>query len=311
MLVTMKQLLDTAKGRHFAVAAPNVFSLETIEQALKAARELNAPIILNIWDDGPAGGLDWIRKYGHTARFLAQTFYPDVVAAINLDHGLSFDAEMAAIQAGFTSVMSDRSSLPFEENIAEVRKIVDAAHAVGVSVEAELGQVGDGFEYEQKRDAGLTRPEQAQEYVRRTGCDMLAVAVGTSHGTYRGTPRIAFDLLQELNDLIDIPLVLHGGSSTGDENLAKAVEIGIQKVNVNTDLMNAFTAAQKKAEADGATGFMELYDAGLAGWKAMLIHYMRLFRSDGKADLYKAYSAQWEEPHFAHAPAAAGAESFR
>ena len=135
--------------------------------------------------------------------------------------------------------MVDRSTLSFEDNVAQVADVVRIAHAVGVSVEAELGHVGQGVEYEATRDAGLTHPEEAAEFVERTGVDCLAVAVGTSHGVYKGTPHLEFDLLSTLASDLEIPLVLHGGSGTGDENLRRAVKTGIQKVNLYTDLGEA------------------------------------------------------------------------
>ena len=243
MLITMKKLLDVAKKEGgFAVPAPNVFSMETTEAAYQAAREMQAPVILNVWD----AGAEWIEKQANLALYFEKK-YPDVIAALNLDHGQSYDSEVAAIRSGFTSVMSDRSMMSFEQNVEQVKRIVDTAHAVNVSVEAELGHVGQGYEYEQTRDAWLTNLDEAVAYVEQTQCDCLAVAVGTSHGAYKGTPRLDFALLEKLNSLVSVPLVLHGGSGTGDENLAKAVAVGIQKVNLCTDLMDAYERKARPA----------------------------------------------------------------
>ena len=187
------------------------------------------------------------------------------MAALNLDHGGPFEEVMLAIRNGFSSVMIDRSTLPYEENVREVKEVVKIAHAVGVSVEAELGHVGFGFEYEETRDSGLTKKEEALSYIAETGIDCLAVAVGTSHGVYKGTPHLEFDLLADLHRSIEIPLVLHGGSGTGDDNLKRAVETGIQKDAALGEFGN------KNAN---------LYDAiveGTAGWKATLAHYVQLF----------------------------------
>ena len=216
-----------------------------------------------------------------------------VIAALNLDHGQSYDSEVAAIRSGFTSVMSDRSMMPFEQNVEQVKRIVDTAHAVNVSVEAELGHVGQGYEYEQTRDAWLTNPDEAVAYVEQTQCDCLAVAVGTSHGAYKGTPRLDFALLETLNSLVSVPLVLHGGSGTGDENLAKAVAVGIQKVNLCTDLMDAYE--RKAKEKDKTSGeFLEIYEAGVQGWKEELMRYMELFSAKGKAVLYQEHLSRAE-----------------
>ena len=193
--------------------------------------------------------------------------------------------------------MIDRSTLLYEENVREVKEIVKVAHAVGVSVEAELGHVGQGDEYEETRDAGLTKLEEAQSYVEETGIDCLAVAVGTSHGVYKGTPHLEFELLSTLSKEIKIPLVLHGGSGTGDDNLAKAVKTGIQKVNLNTDLSEAGKNALRKALESSAPrkdvkaagefapkkmNMQQTIAAGTEGFQEVLEHYMRLFDSQNR-----------------------------
>lgn len=293
MLVSMKTVLDKAKREGYGVAAPNVFNMETVRSAFEAARELKAPVII---DGAEVHGIESIAAI---TRYYS-SLYPEVVAALNLDHGRTFDVAIKAIRSGFTSVMVDRSTLTFDENVAQVKEIVRIAHIVGVSVEAELGHVGQGYEYESTRNAGLTNPDEAVEFVKQTGIDMLAVAVGTSHGTYKGTPYLDFKLLEKLASIIDVPLVLHGGSGTGDENLRKAVEKGIQKVNLFTDLSNAGMDTLKFfINNDGAsledisfeTGKVEkkkvdifnTFEAGAKGYKQKLMHYMRLFGSEGKA----------------------------
>lgn len=293
MLVSMKKLLDVAKKEGFAVPAPTVWSMETVEAAYQVGREMKTPLIIMVWDDGPA----WIKKIGSIVQYFDK-LYPDVACALILDHGQSFQSAMAAIRAGYTTVMADYSSEKFETNIARVRKIVDAAHAVNVAVEAELGHVGEGSEYEQTRDAGLTKPEEAQEFVERTGCDMLAVAVGTSHGMYKGEPKLEFELLAELNSLLDIPLVLHGGSGTGDENLSRAVKTGIQKVNLCTDLFNGYEKAVREAAKEADADYLSMYFAGAEGYKEVLQHYVKLFMSEGKMDLYSEYISSPEEAYY-------------
>lgn len=286
MIISMGEMLRRAKKDGYGVAAPNVFNDKTIEAAFQVADELKAPIIL----DG--AGCHGIEEIGYIARFYERK-YPNVVAALNLDHGGPFEELMLAIRSGFSSVMIDRSTLPYEENVKEVKEIVKIAHAVGVSVEAELGHVGNGFEYEETRDAGLTKKEEALRYIEETGIDCLAVAVGTSHGAYKGTPHLEFELLADLHRNIAIPLVLHGGSGTGDENLKRAVETGIQKINLFTDLsaggmvsLNKYLGFDydriKKDSSLGEFGNKNanLYDAilaGTAGWKEELAHYVKLF----------------------------------
>ena len=152
----------------------------------------------------------------------------NVPVAINLDHGATYEDAIDAIAAGFTSIMVDRSSLPYEENVAQVKELVKVAHATGVSVEAELGHVGQGDNYAVDGKQALTDPAEAKKYIEETGIDMLAVAVGTAHGEYIGTPHIDFDRLAAIKEAVgqDFPLVLHGGSGSGDENLAKACTMG-------------------------------------------------------------------------------------
>ena len=173
------------------------------------------------------------------------------------------------------------------------------AHAVGVSVEAELGHVGQGFEYEQTRDCGLTRKEEAIDFVKQTNVDALAVSVGTSHGTYHGTPKLEFELLADLHQMVEVPLVLHGGSGTGDDNLKKAVQTGIQKVNLCTDLSNAGLETLKgylqidydHMKKDGSLGefgnktanMFDLSNEMRIGYKEALKHYITLFGSVNKA----------------------------
>lgn len=225
MLTDMGTILRQAKKEGYGVAAPNAWSLNTVKSIFEAASELKAPVII----DG--AGIHQIEEISDAVHFYEKKF-PEVTAALNLDHGGPFEEIIQAIRCGYTSVMVDRSTLAFEENVKEVAEIVKIAHAVGVSVEAELGHVGQGFEYEQTRDSGLTRKEEAIDFVKQTNVDALAVSVGTSHGTYHGTPKLEFELLADLHQMVEVPLVLHGGSGTGDDNLKKAVQTGIQKVNL-------------------------------------------------------------------------------
>ena len=292
MLVPMKDILMRAKEGCYGVAMSNVWSEISVRAAFDAAREMNAPIILGVAEIHNIPATSWfVREYAKR--------YPDVEAVLHLDHGSSFEIAIQALHEGFTSLMVDRSLLPFEDNVREVSEITKIAHAAGLSVEAELGHVGQGYEYEKTRDNTLTRKEEAVEFVQRTGVDALAVAVGTSHGVYKGEPHLDFKLLAELSRLVDVPLVLHGGSGTGDDNLAKAVKTGIQKVNLYTDLSNAGLSemwrylgfdpkALKRDEPPVILGNPSPYMCDLEkalhlGYKNLLIHYIKLFESAGKA----------------------------
>lgn len=292
MLVRMDEILKKAKKGKYGVAAPNVYNDISVKACYEAADKLNSPIILD------CAGLPFLEETADIVRFYERK-YPHVVAALNLDHGGPFEEIVHAIKYGFTSVMIDRSTLEFDENVREVKEVVKIAHGADVSVEAELGHVGQGFEYEQTRDAGLTKKEDALRYIDLTGVDCLAVAVGTSHGTYKGTPHLEFELLSDLSKSIDIPLVLHGGSGTGDNNLQKAVQTGIQKVNLFTDLSSAALDAMikyldfdwddmKQEGSKGEFGNLKanLCDISIAakdGFAELLEHYIKLFGSNGKA----------------------------
>ena len=232
MLVSMDVILNKAGKEGYGVVAPNVYNGATVEAAFKAALELKSPLIMDVYDE-----LD-IEKIADAAHFFSRR-YQNVTAALNLDHGKTFDVAVRAIRCGFTSVMADRSNLNFEENIREVSEIVRMAKAVGVSVEAELGHVGKGLQYNKDREIGLTQVDEAAEYIERTAIDALAVAVGTAHGRYEVTPTLDFERLTKLKSICPIPLVLHGGSSSGDQNLKSAVDKGISKVNIATDLKTA------------------------------------------------------------------------
>lgn len=292
MIVRMDQILRKAKKGGYGVAAPNVWDRFTVKSAFEAAMELKAPVVID------CAGIHDIEETSDLVKFYEKKF-PEVTAALNLDHGGDFEEIVAAVRFGFSSVMVDRSTLSLEENIKEVKEIVKIAHASGISVEAELGHVGQGFEYEQTRDSGLTRKEEAARFVEETEVDCLAVSVGTSHGTYKGTPKLEFGLLSELHTLLEIPLVLHGGSGTGDENLKKAVQTGIQKVNLCTDLSNAGLLELKSylgidyesMEKNGALGEFgnpaaNMWDVSktmAGGYKKELKRYMSLFGSEGRA----------------------------
>ncbi len=292
MLLTIKDLLIPAKQGGYGVAAPDAYNSPSVQACFEAAAGLRAPVILSCL------GSTNMEETADVARFYARK-YPEAAVALHLDHGGPYEEIMRALRCGYTSVMIDRSKLPFEENVREVREVVRAAHAMGVPVEAELGHVGTGLQYEETRDSGLTHKEEARRFVNETGVDALAVAVGTSHGTYKGTPRLEFDLLRELSALVDVPLVLHGGSGTGDENLQKSIACGIQKINLFTDLadpaadaMVAYLRDEESADADIAAvvkkyagkkkNFLMANMVGCDVFRLKLEYYIKLFGSAGK-----------------------------
>jgi len=234
-LVSMNVLLAHAREHRYAVPAFTV-NLESIETAARAAEEEDSPIILMGWE-GDLQRTD-IRHWAALTRAVAQS--SRVPTAVHLDHGTCFRICMEAIQCGFTSVMIDGSGKPYQENVAVTRKVVETAHVVGVTVEAELGRVGQGSEKLTKAEAQqmMTDPDQAAEFVRATGVDALAVAVGNLHGLYKYEPKLDLERLEEIRNKVDCFIVLHGGSGT--PRRPEAIARGVTKINVAADLQLAF-----------------------------------------------------------------------
>ena len=273
MLVNMKEILYDAKKKGYGVPAANAWNESTIKAVIAAAEEKHSPVILALYPE-----MADILAFGEVAVPLAARAAVPVV--VHLDHGQQFVDAVKAVRAGFTSLMVDRSMASFEQNVFEVREIVKFAHSLDISVEAELGHVGKGTEYAETKNIGLTDTEEAKKFVQATDVDCLAVAVGTSHGQYAGTPELHFDLLKQLNEIVPVPLVLHGCSGTGDANLQKAIKLGIRKLNLYTDLDQAGLAAAKTAFAESAkTSMFASLDDMLCGYREKLGYYMQLFGS--------------------------------
>ena len=275
MLVTMNELLKRAKQEGYAVPACNIDNEHNLRAAIEAAEEMDTGIILNTT---PVANPDLV-TFGQLAVELARRSCVNI--ALNLDHGKSFADCLLGIRAGYTSIMIDSSLLPFEENVKQVKEMVRICHALGISVEAELGHVGVGEQYHTDGHQAFTRVEEAVEYVKQTGVDALAVAIGTAHGVYKGTPNIHFDLLHELKEALDIPLVLHGGSGTGDENLARCAREGINKVNLSNDLKRSAIENLIKEDLSGNAVY-QLYPLLAEGFKNKIKHYIRLLGCEGK-----------------------------
>lgn len=278
MLVTMAEILNKARAGGYGVTAPNVQSEDTVRAVIKVAEELNAPMIIDV-NAFIHPDLPW---FVNMIRELAAL--SPVPIAINLDHGRSYEDVMLGLRSGFTSVMVDRSSMSYEENVEQTKEVVKMAKALGISVEAELGHVGMGSNYEVDGVNNLTEPEQAAKFIEETGVDCLAIAIGTAHGRYKGTPHIDFDRLAKIVEACgDTPLVLHGGSGTGDENLARAVRNGIQKVNLATELVIAGKEELEEFIKDPNFDKWKLIPSFIKGYSDRLAHYVKLFGQDGKA----------------------------
>lgn len=274
MLVTMKEILERASREWYGVAAPNINSTLDAAAFIQAAEELSAPLILDVY----CGIAD---KYHlcYAVREMAKD--SPVPIAINLDHGDGMDNIYRAIQAGCTSVMYDCSTLPYAEHVAQMRKAVEAAHAVGISVEAELGHVGETENYEGSLQY-KTDPAQAKQFIADTGVDCLAVAIGTAHGIYpKGmVPTIDLALLRKIKEETgNFPLVLHGSSGTPDEILEAAAKNGINKFNINGELLVAVTDTVHEREIK----VYETWDVIRAALTAALKGKIRLYGSVGKA----------------------------
>ena len=241
MLVTGNEILQDAHKNNYAVGAFNVNNMEIIQAIIEAAEETRSPVIIQ----ASQGGLKYagVEYIGALAKIAAEK--ASVPVAIHLDHGTDFDQVMLCIRNGFSSIMIDGSKHAFEDNIAVTNKVMDVCRPIGVSVEAELGKIGgteDDITVDEK-DATFTDPKEAKEFVDRTGVDSLAIAVGTAHGVYKGTPDLDFERIKTIKELLNIPLVLHGSSGVLDEDITKAVSLGINKINIDTDLRVAFSHA--------------------------------------------------------------------
>lgn len=296
MLVNMSQLLEVAKENKFAVGAFNVADSNFLRVVVEAAEENNSPAIIAVHPTE----LDFTKDdFFHYV--LARIKNSPVPFVLHMDHGDNLTSIMRAIHCGFSSVMIDGSLLSFEENIKTTKEIVDVCKVLDVSVEGELGTIGNtGTTIEGGvSEVIYTNPNDAQEFIERTGVDTLAIAIGTAHGIYPKdiTPKLKIEVLEEIEKIVDIPLVLHGGSSNPDQEIARAVEIGIQKVNISSDYKYAF---YKKCREILAT--TELWDPNaiypecIEEAKKVVKYKMELFNSVNKAELYhnvKPWRLQW------------------
>lgn len=241
MLVSGKEILQHAHENNYGVGAFNVNNMEIVQAIIEAAEETKSPVILQASQGGlQYAGVEYIAELGKVAARNAS-----VPVAIHLDHGTDFEQVVKCVRHGFTSIMIDGSKHDFEENIAITNKVLEVCEPIGVSVEAELGKIG-GTEDDitvAEKDATFTDPQEAKEFVERTGVDSLAIAVGTAHGVYKGKPELDFDRIKTIKETLNMPLVLHGSSGVAAEDIQKAVSLGINKINIDTDLRLAFSKA--------------------------------------------------------------------
>ena len=274
MLVNSKELFKKAQQGHYAIPSANVLDMESIKYHVGVAQELGLPLIVGVAEAHLGDNLTLEdaalvgKKYADAA---------SVPVVLHLDHGMSVETCKKAIDLGFTSVMIDASMKSFEENVAITKEVLEYAKAKDVSVEAEIGHVASNFD-ENDTDALYTTAEEAKKFCEESGCDSLAISIGTAHGVYKAKaiPEISFDRLAEIHAATDVPLVLHGGSGSGDDNLNRCAKEGISKVNIYTDL---YLAAMASADESGAKDYLSLRAAIKAGIQNCLKHYYSVFET--------------------------------
>lgn len=304
MLVNNKDLLVPASRKGYAVGAFNINNLEALLAVSEAAVEEKSPVIVAVTPSAiKYAGLAYLSEIVKTAAKSVP-----VPMSLHLDHGEDFETVSKCVGAGFTSVMIDGSFLKFDENVALTKRVVDLAHPKGVAVEAELGRLA-GVEEKtvEEKEAVLTDPDAAKEFVKKTGVDALAVAIGTSHGAYKfkAEPKLDFERLRQIREKVSVPLVLHGASSVPqwiiekavkygaelagakgipEEHIKKAISFGIAKINIDTDLRLAFTATVREVLAKSPKEFdpRKILGPAKEAMKEVVKGKMRLFGSSGK-----------------------------
>ena len=287
MLMNMKDLLTVAQKNHFAVPAFNIGSDQLLKAVMKTVKELKSPVILEMSPDE----FNFV-GYAQIQAMLYEAAHTDVPVCIHLDHGDSYETVVRAIQAGMTSVMIDASKLPYEENVAITKKVVETAHIANVSVESELGTIGTTGNSIEGGTEGViyTVPEEAKQFIEDTGIDTFACAIGTAHGIYPKDmkPKLRIDILKDITDQVSVPLVLHGGSSNKDEEIAEAVKNGICKINISSDIKVAFYEQARKTlnENPGYREPLEIYPAAMEACGKVCADKIRLFNSQDQVKCY-------------------------
>ena len=288
MLMSGKDLLAVANDNFFAVPAFNISDWTMGKGIFEISEKLRAPLMIAIHPDEVA-------HLGRDAMpaIIQRAHRSSVPVAIHWDHGGSYEQVLEAIQYGFTSAMIDASMEPYEENVAVTKRVADTAHAVGLSVEGELGTIGKLDEQAEEgvavSEIAYTDPQQAVEYVSRTGIDSLAVAIGTAHGLYpkHVKPELKLDLLRSIKELLPIPLVLHGGSGNPDDEIAQAVKLGINKINISSDIKVAYHDRMREVLADATLREpLLIQPAAVAAMQEVAAQKIHLFDAAGRADLY-------------------------
>ncbi|KQL54168.1 fructose-bisphosphate aldolase [Heyndrickxia shackletonii] len=282
MYVSMKGMLERANKGKYAVMAINCFNLETAKAVIQAAQELRAPIIIDLLQEHLK---EHLGSHLLTKPIIQMAIESSVEVAINLDHGQDIGFVKRCLQDGFSSVMMDASAYPIEENIKITRNMVEFAQTYNASVEAEIGNIGAARNI-MTSDNMYTDPELAIVFVKKTGVDALAISYGSSHGNYPDgfVPSFRFDILEKIKRETNIPLVLHGGSGCGEENIRKSIELGINKINVGSDFMKAQVMdIQHHLDMEPTINYFDLIHSTVDAGKEAVKYYIELSKSTGKS----------------------------
>ncbi len=286
MLANLNDVLRPAKHGKYAVGLFNAVNLELARGIIAAAESSRSPVIMGTAEVLlPYGPLEEVSYY-----LLPMAKKASVPVVVHLDHGLSYDCCIKALELGFSSIMYDCSTDTYEENIRKVKEMADIAHSYGATIEGELGHVGDnegsaeGSSHLADPSAFFTDPKQAKDFVDRTGVDALAIAVGNAHGAYKLPPKLDFERIRTIAREVDVPLVLHGGSGLTDDDFRQAIKDGISKVNIFTDINVAAVEAEFKRFTDMNKGIIDLIPAAVEAIKQETLKKMDLFSSTNKAD---------------------------
>lgn len=280
--VTVKELMADAEANQYAVGAFNLNNMEIMQAVIQAGEEERSPVILQ----ASQGGIKYAGISYIVAMAKAAAENATIPVALNLDHGTSFEQAVSCVCAGFSSVMVDGSSRPFQANIELTRRVVEVAHIAGVSVEGELGRIGgteDDISVNEK-DALMTDPKDAVTFVKETNVDLLAIAIGTAHGVYKGTPKLDFERLKAIKEKVDVPVVLHGASGVSEDDIRTAVSLGISKINIDTELRLAFsnTVRQVLNMNSHEIDPRKILGPARESMKDVVKQKMRLFGSSGR-----------------------------
>lgn len=280
VLYNVKKLYEHAEQHNYAIPAANFINQEMLDAYVSTAEELNHPLII-AFAEAHAEYIS-MEEAALLGKYYAEKTSAPII--LHLDHGQSLESIKKAIDLGFTSVMIDASEKEFAENVSTTKEVVDYAHSKGIFVEAEIGHVGsgdvigvgEGGGEDGSDDNVYTSVEEAIEFVKQTNVDALAISIGTSHGTYKGEPKISIDRLKEIDAVVDIPLVLHGGSSSGDENLNACATNGIRKINIYTDFL---VAAHKAILETTSKNYYENKTEIKLAIQNQLKHYYKVFET--------------------------------